>query len=220
MSGMLAVMPGASRPAYLTDRSLFYIVFGGNWVMARPRSDEKRHAIMTAAIKIIAVQGLSAPTAMIGKEAGVSNGALFTYFETKADLLNQLYVELKAEMAAATTVGIPADTDVRDQMLHVWNSWLRWAISHPQERRALAHLGVSDDVTAESHEAASQSYAGVATLLDRSRANGPMRDAPLMFVASLVTGVVDATVDTITRDPANAQKHAAAGFEALWRIVA
>ncbi len=188
-------------------------------MMARPRSDEKRNAIMTAAIKIIAAQGLRAPTAMIGKEAGVSNGALFTYFETKADLLNQRYLELKTEMAAATTAGLPIEADVRDQMRHVWNSWLRWAISHPQERRALAHLGVSDDVTAESHQAAGQIYAGVATLLDRSRANGPMRDAPLMFVGSLVTGVVDATIDYMMRDPANAEKHAAAGFDALWRIV-
>jgi len=46
-----------------------------------------------------------------------------------------------------------------------------------------------------------------------------MRDAPLMFVASLVTVVVDATIDYMTRDPANAEKHAAAGFEALLRIV-
>ena len=30
--------------------------------------------------------GLGAPTATIAKEAGVSNGSLFTYFETKADL--------------------------------------------------------------------------------------------------------------------------------------
>lgn len=187
--------------------------------MARPRSDEKRNAIMTAAVKIIAAQGLSAPTAMIGKEAGVSNGALFTYFETKAVLLNQLYIELKTEMAAATTAGLPTERDVRGQMLHVWHGWLRWAISHPQERRALAHLGVSDDVTEETHQAARQLYDGVASLLERSRANGPMRDAPLMFVASLVTGVVDATIDYMTRDPTNAEKHAAVGFEALWRIV-
>jgi AcrR family transcriptional regulator len=31
-------------------------------------------------------QGLSAPTASVAKEAGVANGSLFTYFETKTDL--------------------------------------------------------------------------------------------------------------------------------------
>ena len=35
--------------------------------------------------------------ALIAKEAEVSNGLLFTYFETKVVLLNELYVELKTE---------------------------------------------------------------------------------------------------------------------------
>ncbi len=46
-----------------------------------------------------------------------------------------------------------------------------------------------------------------------------MRDAPLMFVALLVNSVVDATIDYMTRYPANAEKHAAARFEALLRII-
>ena len=187
--------------------------------MARPKSDDKRSAILTAAVKIIAAQGLSAPTAIIAKEAGVSNGALFNYFDTKANLLNQLYIGLKKEMAVSTTIGIPTNAPLHDQMLHVWTGWLRWAIAHPLERRTLAHLGVSNEITKSSHQVAGKAYAGVEALLDQSRANGSLRDAPLMFVASLVTGIVDATVDYTTRDPAHAQIHAAAGFEALWRIL-
>ncbi|MGF6284983.1 AcrR family transcriptional regulator [Pseudomonas sp. BT76 TE3572] len=188
--------------------------------MARPRSDTKRNAIMSAAIKTIAAKGLSAPTAMIAKEAGVSNGALFTYFETKSDLLNELYLQLKADMAKATTTDLPTEASVRDQMLHVWNRWLHWTLSHPQERRAIAYLGVSHDVTQASHEAASRFYSGVAELLDRSRAYGPMRDAPLMYVGSLVMALVDVTTNYMASDMANAEKHASTGFEALWRIVA
>lgn len=187
--------------------------------MARPKSDEKRSAILAAAIKIIAAQGLSAPTALIAKEAGVSNGALFTYFDTKADLLNQLYRELKGNMAMSTATGIPADAPLRDQMLYVWNAWLGWATAHSAERRALAHLGMSNEVTEASHRAASEAFAGVEALLNRSRANGSLRDAPLMFVASLVTSIVDATIDYMTRDAAQAKLHAAAGFGALWRVL-
>lgn len=188
--------------------------------MARPRSEEKRDAIIGAAIKIIAEQGPSAPTALIAKEAGVSNGALFTYFETKADLLNQLYIALKTELVVATTTGLPADADIHVQLFHLWNAWVRWSIASPLKRRALAQLAVSHDVSAESHLAASLLYAEVADLLDRSRKNGSLRDAPLMFVASLVIGVVDGTVDYMTRDPDNADSHAAAGFEALARMLA
>ena len=52
--------------------------------MARPRSEDKQNAIMEAASRVIGTHGLSAPTAMIAKEARVSNGSLFAYFETEA----------------------------------------------------------------------------------------------------------------------------------------
>lgn len=174
---------------------------------------------MAAAIRIIAAQGLSAPTAVIAKEAGVSNGALFTYFETKSDLLNQLYLHLKGEMAQTTMADLPLDAELRGQMLHVWNRWVQWAIDHPQQRRALAYLAVSHDLTAATRDAASQSYGSIATLLERSRANGPLRDAPLMFVGALVIALLDATVDYMRTDAANAPAHAAMGFAALWRIL-
>lgn len=189
--------------------------------MARPRSNDRRSAIISAAISVIASQGLGAATATIAKEAGVSNGSLFTYFKTKADLFNQLYVELKGEMAAAALDGLPTKSDdIREQMFHVWSRWLRWATSCPDKRRTLTHLGVSDDITSESHEAASRTGAGIAELLERSRENGPMRDAPLVFVGALMGALADTTIDFMIRDPTNAEEHGMAAFEALWRIVA
>ena len=188
--------------------------------MARPKSDERRSAIISAAIRVIATQGLGAPTATIAKEARVSNGSLFTYFETKADLLNQLYVELKTEMAAAALDGLPAESDIRTRMLHMWTHQLRWATSYPGKRRTLAHLLVSDDITAESHQTASLALVGVAQLLERSREHGPMRDAPLGFIVALMSALADATIDFMIQDPVNADSHCTAAFDALWRMIA
>ena len=188
--------------------------------MARPRSDDKRHAIMLATIRVVASQGLGAATATIAREAGVSNGSLFTYFETKADLLNQLYLELKTEMAAAALRGFSSKADTRRQLLHVWSRWLRWATSCPEKRRALAHLDVASEITPESRRTAGQAMAPIAELLARSRAHGPLRNAPLGFVGSLMTALADATTDYVIREPANADKHTKAAFEALWRMIA
>lgn len=187
--------------------------------MARPKSDEKRAAILAAAIRIIADQGLRAPTALIAKEAGVSNGALFTYFETKSDLVNQLYLHLKAGMAQATMTGMPLEADLRGQMRHVWDRWVAWAIAHPQERKALAYVGVAPDLVEATRAAASESYAGIAALLERSRANGALRDAPLAFVGAIVVALLDATVNYMMHDEADAQAHADTGFAALWRVL-
>ena len=45
--------------------------------MSRPKSDEKRSAILEAATRIIVTQGLSGPTAGIAKEAGVAKPRVF-----------------------------------------------------------------------------------------------------------------------------------------------
>src|ERR1700722_13174654 len=72
----------------MLDRLVSHVYTSG---MARPRSEDKRKALMAAATRVIVAQGLSAPTAVVAREAGVSNGSLFTYFDTKAELFNQLY---------------------------------------------------------------------------------------------------------------------------------
>ena len=188
--------------------------------MSRPKSDDKRSAILAAAIRVIASKGLGAATAEIAKEAGDSNGSLFTYFETKADLLNQLYVELRAESARAALDGLPTESDVHEQLRHTWNQWLRWATSCPEKRRALAHLDVSDDISPESRQTVSRTMEGIAMLLSRSRENGPMRDVPKGFVVALMSALADSTVDFMIRDPANADKHCMTAFDAVWRMLA
>ena len=175
---------------------------------------------MDAAARVIAVQGLGAATATIAREARVSNGSLFTYFDTKADLLNQLYLELKTDMGAAALGGLPADGDAREQLLALCTGWLRWATAYPERRRTLAQLDVSDEITETTHQAASRAMKGIAEILERSRANGPLRDAPLAFVVSLANAVADTTIDFTIRDPKNADAHGRAGFEAIWRMIA
>ena len=116
----------------------------------------------------------SAPTAGIAKAAGVANGSLFTYFETKADLFNQLYLELKGEMAFAAMKGFPAGAELREQVFHVRQNWMTWAVSFPEKRRALAELGVSDEIMPTTRAVAHKTMAGVAELLERSRVKGPI----------------------------------------------
>jgi AcrR family transcriptional regulator len=185
--------------------------------MARPRSEDKRNAIMTAATRVIVAEGLGAPTALIAQKAGVANGTLFTYFKTKAELYNQLYLELKGEMAGAALAGIPAKSGFRDRMLHVWSSWVGWAVSNPEKRRALAQLSVCEDITPASKAAAHRAMADIAELMERMRSRGPMKDAPKELVGALMNSLAETTMDFMIRDPVNAANHCKVGFDAFWR---
>jgi AcrR family transcriptional regulator len=187
--------------------------------MPRPRSDEKRTAILEAATRVIVQQGLSAPTAGIAKEAGVANGSLFTYFETKTALFNHLYLELKVEAASAMLKKLPESADLQEQLLHIWRNWMNWAVTNPEKRRVLMQLAVSDEITPETHLAAHKTMAPVAGLLERGRAKGPMQKVPLAFILAIVNSVAEATMTFMTQDPDNAKKHSKAGFDALWRML-
>ena len=187
--------------------------------MARPRSEDRRNAIMAAATQIIAAQGLGAPTALIAKAAGVSNGSLFTYFETKADLFNQLYVELKSEVAKNVLDGLPASGSPREQLAHLWFHWLRWAQTFPEKRRALLQLNVSEEIRTASRDIVRCGYGEITALIERARENGPMHAAPFGLFAALMSAVVDATVDFIKQDPDNADAHRQTSFDALWRMI-
>jgi AcrR family transcriptional regulator len=188
--------------------------------MPRPKDGDKRNAIMEAAVRVIAAQGLGAPTMRIAAEAGVANGSLFTYFETKSDLFNQLYLDLKTGMASAALEGLPAGADLRRRMFHVWRNWMEWALSNPEKRRALAQLGVSDEITPTTRAAGHKTMMGIADLTQQMRASGPMHNAPMPFVATIMSAMAEATMDFMIQDPANAKKHCKAGFDALWRAIA
>lgn len=175
---------------------------------------------MAAATSAIVMHGLSVPTATIAQEAGVSNGSLFTYFETKVDLFNQLYLELHAGETSAALEALPAGADLRKHMFRLWSNWMRWAIANPEKRRALALLAVSDEITAATRAAAREAKGDIAELLDRSRANGPMRDAPMGFVLGIMNALAETTMDFMVNDPKNADKHCEVGFDALWRVIA
>jgi AcrR family transcriptional regulator len=186
--------------------------------MPRPRSDEKRRSILQAATRVIVMQGLSAPTMVIAKEAGVANGSLFTYFATKTELFNQLFLELKMELATGAG-NLPVDAEVREQFFHLWKKWMNWAISNPEKRRALAQLSVSDEITPETRAAGHKMMAPVADLLERARAHGPMQKVSMGFLVALLNSVGEATMDFMTQDPANAKKHSKEGFDAFWRML-
>lgn len=111
--------------------------------MARPKSDDKRKAILEAALRIFAERGVGhAPTSAISKEAGVAEGSLFTYFSTKDELLNELYLELRQEFSRYLT-DFPHDSDPETRLKYIWDKYLELGAAHPERLKVLAQLRAS-----------------------------------------------------------------------------
>src|ERR1700728_1833440 len=143
--------------------------------MARPLSEEKRTAILEAATEVVAMLGVSAPTATIAKGAGVAEGTLFTYFANKDELLNQLYVELKTDLGDAIMAGYPAGKSLIDRTRHFWDGYIGWGSAHPLKRRAMRQLAVSDRITEVTRKLVGDALGEVNYMMRECTAGGAMR---------------------------------------------
>src|SRR3979490_2725745 len=121
--------------------------------MARPKSEDKRNAILDAATRLFAERGLTAaPTSEISRQAGVAEGTLFTYFKTKDELIKALYREIKWELADAARSGFPRKKSVRTKLRHVWDGYVNWAMMNPEQRKVLSQLQVSGMLSKQALE--------------------------------------------------------------------
>jgi AcrR family transcriptional regulator len=188
--------------------------------MARPLSDDRRNTIIIAATELIAERGLGTSTADIAKHAGISNGSVFTYFETKTDLFNAIYSELKEDLIQTVLAAIPNDQDEKSQLRCFWSARTHWGVTNPGKRKVLAQLHVSDKITIASRRAATVSAAPILKLIDQVAMRGTLRAAPPNYVVELVEGMAGTTMDFMIANPAMAEEASQTGFDALWRMLA
>ncbi|MDC4996844.1 TetR/AcrR family transcriptional regulator [Acinetobacter baumannii] len=187
--------------------------------MARPRSEDKRNAILSAAIETLAELGERASTSKIAKVAGVAEGTLFTYFSNKEELLNQLYLSLKAELRQVMMHGYPANSDLQTQMSHIWQSYLDWSLEAPLKRKVMAQLSTSEQITEQSKQIGMQTFCDLTQNIQERINDGKLRDYPPLFIASILGALAEVTLNFIAQDPSQAECYRKSGFEAFWHAV-
>ncbi|NLD57912.1 MAG: TetR/AcrR family transcriptional regulator, partial [Methanomicrobiales archaeon] len=94
--------------------------------MAGPGSD-KREAILNTALTLFVERGFyGTPTSLISKEAGVATGTLFFYFNTKEELIDTLYLRVKAEAALAMCRGLDDEPNTASRLRQLWKNAVEW----------------------------------------------------------------------------------------------
>lgn len=94
--------------------------------MARPKSEDKKQALLEAATQAIAQSGIAASTAVIARNAGVAEGTLFRYFATKDELINTLYLHLKQDLCQSMIMELDRSiTDAKMMTRFIWNSYIQ-----------------------------------------------------------------------------------------------
>ncbi len=188
--------------------------------MARPLSPEKRAALLQSATQAVAEQGVLATTSSIARGAGVAEGTLFTYFESKDLMFQELYLHLKRSLAETVMPGYPYDADYKLRMEHVFQRYVAWGLANAGGRAAMARLAASGLVLDETRAQGMEAFLAVSKMMEDGVSDGAVVNAPIAFLSSLIEHIADTTIEYVSKYPDDADQHRELGFHVLWRAIA
>nr|WP_276519503.1 TetR/AcrR family transcriptional regulator [Enterobacter hormaechei] len=190
-------------------------------LVARPKSEDKKQALLEAATAAFAQSGIAASTALIARNAGVAEGTLFRYFATKDDLLNALYLHLKQDLCQTMLANLDRTiTQPKEHTRNIWNSYVDWGIRNPLAHAAIRQIGVSEKLNIETEQAVKDMFPEIHELCHRSVRPVFMSDEFKTFGDAIFLSLAETTMEFAARDPSRAVDIKALGFEAMWRGLA
>jgi AcrR family transcriptional regulator len=184
--------------------------------MSRPKSEDKRRAILDAALRVFAERGISdSPTSAISKAAGVAEGTLFTYFRTKDELMNELYLEMRQEFSRYLPQ-FPIQGDPYTRLRYIWDKYLELGAAHPERLRVLAQLRSSGRLFKENEPPAAAIIELLNAVRDAVQGN-ELHDAPPEYLALLVRAQAETTIEFVRAHPEQAEGCREMGFRLMWQ---
>jgi AcrR family transcriptional regulator len=143
---------------------------------------------------------------------------MFTYFSSKNDLLNELYVELKTEAYGRINAGFPYESGLRARVRHVWTEYLRWAMEKPEERKVSVLLNLSTVVSVATRERIGTERGAVAQTMDELGERGAFKDLPRRFASSAMAAMQEAVMEMAAKKPRQKEMLVEQAFNAFWRM--
>ncbi|MCC6807122.1 MAG: TetR/AcrR family transcriptional regulator [Deltaproteobacteria bacterium] len=165
--------------------------------MVRAKSEDKRHAILEAALELFVERhfhGTAIP--MIAEKAGVADGTIYRYFKSKDELVNTLFIEKKREMTAYVTQPFAAGLGIKEKLVAIGVRFLEYAEKHPKTTQFLERNHHESYLGPEAQAAELPIIHFVMGLLEEGRAQGLIKkvnDAVLVFLLyGALNGMVEA----------------------------
>jgi len=153
------------------------------------KNTDKRQAILDASLKLFCTKCFQdTSTASISNEAKVATGTLFLYFESKEELVNELYLECKGEFAAYMEAGVWDKPSFKTQLKHVWERGTEWCIQNPEKIQFMTQFSSSPYITKQTREKAVSRFGLMNEVIKRAVANEEVTPSSVELLSCLLGG--------------------------------
>ncbi|MGW8121322.1 TetR/AcrR family transcriptional regulator [Roseivirga echinicomitans] len=111
---------------------------------------EKKKLILESAFDIIKDQGFhGCPMSLVAKNAGVAAGTIYTYFESKNDLIFELYFHAKNIIYKHVSQKDDPSLDFKTRFFNYWNNLSQLYLDRPEIQRFFEQFMISPYNTLE-----------------------------------------------------------------------
>ena len=150
-----------------------------------PKSQQKRDALVKATIRLVNNNGFHAtPMSKIAKMAEVSPGTIYLYFKNKQDLVNQVYIEVKAAFSEFAFRDYKEDLTVKEGFKNIWKNIAEFKLKEIEEAMFLSQCDNTPIIDEPSRQEGLKHLQPLLDLLERGQKEGIIKPvSPYMLYA-------------------------------------
>lgn len=157
----------------------------------RSKDPQKIEKIFSAALQLVLREGFSGlKMSLVAQQAGVATGTLYIYFQTKDELINQLYMDLKKRNVEKFMAGYRQEDTFMAGFEQIWRNYFRAVCAHPEENAFLEQYYRSpflrEDVKFETYRLLSPVY----ELLERGKRERLLKEVPVEIMVAQLSGSI------------------------------
>lgn len=147
----------------------------------------KRELICNTARKIIVENGFQdASIGKIAKEAGIPVGSVYTYFKSKEELINEIFISVKQEMGQYIFQDIEVYLSEKEELKVYWTRAVEFGLSHQEKFFFAEQFANSPLIQKANKEQVKQQFHKVFKLLESGVNQGLLKSIDLFILHNII----------------------------------
>ena len=140
---------------------------------------------------------------------------MFTYFASKDELLNELYLEMREDYDRNLT-NYPEDADAKTRLRCIWDAFIDVGVRQPTRLTIMRQIRATGMLLKEN-ETPGKMVVEVFDALRDVTQSGQFRDGSLELLVLLLRAHAEATIEYIVAHPEQEEYSRELGFNLIWR---
>lgn len=182
-------------------------------------SQSKKELLLHAALRLFNAYGFhGTATAKISKEAGVSTGTLYNYFDSKEALIKELFIYIKTNLFTYIMDSIVNNDKIDNTLEHLWAGMIKWAVMNPEYYKYKEAFYKSPYAEAIPKAEVMEIYKPLVEIIKKAYPNVDLMDSKYALLVEYFEASISATINYIRDyDVEDRDRAISEGFKMLWQ---